>query len=120
MSGRAFVQGTPGPIDQARPIHPAYVPYNKIALQHDVSAIATALSSCPISPVFAAGSRGGAGTLHLLINGSHVCFECVEISAIRRCPGLLVRARVLVVGEVTRPLIDGLDGGIYHGTVILL
>jgi hypothetical protein len=55
-----------------------------------------------------------------LINGSHVCFERVEISAIRRCPGLLVRARVLVVGEVTRPLIDGPDGGIYHGTVILL
>jgi hypothetical protein len=30
----ASIQGTLGPIDQARPIHPAYVPYNKIALQH--------------------------------------------------------------------------------------
>jgi len=49
----------------------------------------------------------------MLINGSHVCFERVEVSAIRRCPGLLVRARVLVVGEVTRPLIDGPHGGIY-------
>jgi len=56
----------------------------------------------------------------MLINGSHVCFERVEVSAIRRCPGLLVRARVLVVGEVTRLLIDGPHGGIYHGIVILL
>jgi hypothetical protein len=88
-----------------------------------VSAIATALSSCPLrflSLQFLRQGLEAALARSACFNGSHVCFERVEISAIRRCLGLLVRARVLVVGEVTRPLIDGPHGGIHHGTVILL